>query len=1047
MDWSDSLVPALISADPLGRPLDPAPAPPLVGLDMAVSLPPGPTTRTDGPAATVSLDASSVSTGMGPDGAAGADLLVRAPLVVNPAAAVVKVDGQGATWAPTPELTPWPAMGEVFVVPGERAETVDLLFQWTRKQTDYNNEVGLFEVDALGRVDGLAPGELGYAEAVLRSPSRQVLFSSRMAAGNWRQLSLSGGANLGFYVIQNGTSAEWLASNSLNQLSGRLALFTLDGANPDQFDHAKSTFLGDGIWQVNLEDRTHGGDQDFDDVVFQISRPGLMAPGRSGQRVDLTIAPVSPRSILKNEFGFYRVDGPDGAVDGIRPGEEGYWRAALGGTRHQVLMASGAKLGETTVSLPSGASLGWYLVNNTSSREALTRAGGERSVFFSYAAANADGLSHVHPRGDSQIWAWEETHRGGHRDFNDLVFRFAFGAPADPLPPPTLAIGDGQVSEGDSGTRDATFTVRLSRVATVPVSVSFRTADGSAVAPGDYTASAGRLTFAPGELEQAIRIPVVGDREREATEGFSVSLSDPTNANILDGLGMGTILDDDTPPPDATAPVADGESATVDEGGTSGNLALLEGDSDSPDEPSGSGLKVAEVNGVPLARIPLQSDGPHAGFHAVAGSAGTLVVKPDGTAFYIHNGSQTTSDSFTYRAVDGAGNLSNPADVRVTITPRPPRLSISNATINEGDDGVKNITFMVRLSRPSSQWVSVDYGTRAGSAVGGEDFEPSTGRITFESGEVERTINIGVRGDLREEPTETFGLNLFNPLNAAISQPDAIGTILDDDFNRPPVFTSTPIVQAEVGVPYAYILQAVDPNPKDQLTLSAISNPLNWPKIDIANGTAQLIQTPSILDVGQHAFAWQASDQNGLTSTQHYTLAVSAVLKEGRSFSPSLERPLTIPSSPSLLRLKIEGISFDQSDVDSIKDAFEIDLLDVDGRSLVHTIGSDKTAFFNLTEGLPAAVAPGVTFDEQTGVLLLNLVGLQPETTARLVLRLINNDQDTASQLRITEISLDQAPLGTTATQATPLPPVQEALSARAMPSSLTNVTDSLEIQ
>lgn len=62
---------------------------------------------------------------------------------------------------------------------------------------------------------------------------------------------------------------------------------------------------------------------------------------------------------------------------------------------------------------------------------------------------------------------------------------------------PSLAIDDVTVTEGVGGTTTATFTVTLSPTAPFPVSVAFATADGSAVAGSDYTATAGTLNFDP----------------------------------------------------------------------------------------------------------------------------------------------------------------------------------------------------------------------------------------------------------------------------------------------------------------------------------------------------------------------------------------------------------------------------------------------------------------------------------------------------------------------------------------------------------------------
>src|SRR5581483_1572640 len=60
---------------------------------------------------------------------------------------------------------------------------------------------------------------------------------------------------------------------------------------------------------------------------------------------------------------------------------------------------------------------------------------------------------------------------------------------------PSLTITDASATVGTSGTAPLTFTVTLSTPPTGPVSVNYTTANGSAVAPGDYTATSGTLTF------------------------------------------------------------------------------------------------------------------------------------------------------------------------------------------------------------------------------------------------------------------------------------------------------------------------------------------------------------------------------------------------------------------------------------------------------------------------------------------------------------------------------------------------------------------------
>jgi hypothetical protein len=118
----------------------------------------------------------------------------------------------------------------------------------------------------------------------------------------------------------------------------------------------------------------------------------------------------------------------------------------------------------------------------------------------------------------------------------------------DDDPPPALSIDDVTVTEGDSGTTSATFTVGLNGASGQSVSVDYASADGTAQAPGDYQATSGTLTFTPGQTTRTLTVPVNGDTLDEATETYFVNLSNAVNATIADGQGLGMITDDDPPP-------------------------------------------------------------------------------------------------------------------------------------------------------------------------------------------------------------------------------------------------------------------------------------------------------------------------------------------------------------------------------------------------------------------------------------------------------------------------------------------------------------------
>jgi len=118
--------------------------------------------------------------------------------------------------------------------------------------------------------------------------------------------------------------------------------------------------------------------------------------------------------------------------------------------------------------------------------------------------------------------------------------------PAAPPPPPTLSIGDASVVEGDRGSSELRFTVTRSGTGEGTISVSWRTLDGTALAKSDYTAASGTLTLPPNVWTQTISIAVKGDRKREADETFTVALSNVSGGTLVDAVGVGTILNDDS---------------------------------------------------------------------------------------------------------------------------------------------------------------------------------------------------------------------------------------------------------------------------------------------------------------------------------------------------------------------------------------------------------------------------------------------------------------------------------------------------------------------
>jgi ribosomal protein L35AE/L33A len=110
---------------------------------------------------------------------------------------------------------------------------------------------------------------------------------------------------------------------------------------------------------------------------------------------------------------------------------------------------------------------------------------------------------------------------------------------------PVLAINDVTVTEGNTGTVQANFTVSLSPASTEAVTVNYATANGSATAGSDYVAVSAQVSFQPGQTSQPGTVVVKGDVIDEPNETFTVNLSNAVNATIVDNQGLGTISDDD----------------------------------------------------------------------------------------------------------------------------------------------------------------------------------------------------------------------------------------------------------------------------------------------------------------------------------------------------------------------------------------------------------------------------------------------------------------------------------------------------------------------
>jgi|SRR6185369_7184748 hypothetical protein len=140
-----------------------------------------------------------------------------------------------------------------------------------------------------------------------------------------------------------------------------------------------------------------------------------------------------------------------------------------------------------------------------------------------------------------------------------------------------------------------------------------------------------------------------------------------------------------------------------------------------------------------------------------------IQVANDGSLYYLARGSNSV---FRVQFAGGATQ---------------PTISINDVSVSEGNSGTTTAGFIVSLSNASSQTVTVNYATADNTAHAGTDYVNASGTLTFTPGQTSQNISIGINGDVLNEETVSFNVNLTSPTNATISDSQGVGTIVDDD--------------------------------------------------------------------------------------------------------------------------------------------------------------------------------------------------------------------------------------------------------------------------
>ncbi len=110
-----------------------------------------------------------------------------------------------------------------------------------------------------------------------------------------------------------------------------------------------------------------------------------------------------------------------------------------------------------------------------------------------------------------------------------------------------------------------------------------------------------------------------------------------------------------------------------------------------------------------------------------------------------------------------------------------PTLSLSDASVTEGNSGITNAVFTVTLSTASGREVQAGYVISDGTATASQDYVQTADTVNFAAGTLTQVISVTILGDAHNELDETFTVTLDSPINALIGDGEGVGTILNDD--------------------------------------------------------------------------------------------------------------------------------------------------------------------------------------------------------------------------------------------------------------------------
>ncbi|BAZ30176.1 phytase [Cylindrospermum sp. NIES-4074] len=326
---------------------------------------------------------------------------------------------------------------DIFVVAGGFGQP-KLQVTLTGRNSQFVNELGVFTVDdAEGKINGIAPGAVGYTQAALARS--RVIFSAIANIPNGfdtinltRKLASNYGDQLRFYLVKD-SSIDAVKNNGASNTE-----IIFSSSSTQQI-----TDLGADGFSIAWNG---GSGNTFQDLVVKINatiQPLPLGTGLQDQPQGEVIDLRGVTSLVKADFivnreaafnnfvGFYQVTDANGGIDtngdgngDILPGQTGYIQAAIQGrvAGIDLTVNNQGTATYTGIFQPGSIFAPFIIVNGKPDAILDSNLNNDPAVYFPFLGANTDKVDHIRLLGDN-TFGFEDLPNGGDKDYNDVTVR------------------------------------------------------------------------------------------------------------------------------------------------------------------------------------------------------------------------------------------------------------------------------------------------------------------------------------------------------------------------------------------------------------------------------------------------------------------------------------------------------------------------------------------------------------------------------------------------------------------------------------------------